>query len=155
MGRQGVERIFQDKGITYEKVPRQEAVWCRPRTARRLLWPHWGGGWQEISFTVLLQASKRNVCEHALPSTNPARYLCENEHSHQCFRSPVLSSRHSRSKRKKHLHTRFTSSSILPKLTISLIFAIKLSASRFSICIIRSLKTRPKFLSFLYKTGVL
>lgn len=150
-----MERIFQDKGITYAKVPRQKQFDVVQEQQEDSCGLIEGGGWQEISLTVLLQASKRNVCEHALPSTNPVRYLCENEHSHQSFQESVLSSRHSRSKRKKHLHTRFTSSSILPKLTISLIFAIKLSASRFSICIIRSLKTRPKFLSFLYKTGVL
>lgn len=45
--------------------------------------------------------------------------------------------------------------STLTKLTISLIFIIKQSV-RFSICIdIRSIKTRPNYLFFMYPTGLL
>ena len=62
--------------------------------------------WQEISLTVLLQESKRNVCEHALPSANLALYVCEREQS-SVFQESCPQQHTQQDKKKKTLEHKF------------------------------------------------
>lgn len=116
------------------------------------MWFHQGGEWQEIRLIVASQESRRNVCEHALRSAKPCTKVSMNSHQ---FQESCPQHQKQQVKKKNHLNTRFTSSYTLPKLTISLIFAINHSV-RFSICIdIRILKTRLNNLFFMYPTVLL
>lgn len=68
----GTEKTFQDMGSTRAKAPGQGGVCHAPRTARRLMWLHWGGRVSgDKVYIVLVWESKRNVCKHALQSTKP------------------------------------------------------------------------------------
>lgn len=90
---------------------------------------------------VLLQESKRNVCEHALQSTEP------------CTTVRVNATISVAGQGKKIVQHKFTAST-LPTLTISLTLAINQSVIFVIYIDIKSLRTRPDCFFFMYPTSV-
>lgn len=164
------ERYWRKKGGKVgfgENIPRQRENMCKGPKARRILtgsknskrlmWLHRGGEWQEIRLIVLFQESKRNVCEHALRSTKAYTTVRTNTVISVSRVLPQHQQQRAKKKKKNKTHLNPSStSSVFPKLTISLTSAVNQSVRRFSIfTAIVNLNVRPNYLFCMYPTGLL